>query len=68
MQRDEFMRGMRGLISDTSDPVTRSLLAIELETALEKLRPEAPDIKANRQRFGRDLSQGILQLSSLERE
>ena len=68
MQRDEFMRGLRSLIADTSDPITRNFLARELETALEKLRPEAPDIKANRQRFGRDLSQGVLQLYSLERE
>lgn len=68
MQRDEFMRGLRSLIADTSDPITRNFLARELETALEKLRPEAPDIKANRQRFCRDLSQGVLQLYSLERE
>ena len=68
MQREEFMRGLRGLIADTSDPATRNFLAIELETALEKLRLEAPDIKANRQRFSRDLSQGVLQLYSLERE
>ena len=68
MQREEFMRGLRGLIADTSDPVARNFFAIELKTALEKLRPEASDIKANWQRFSRDLSQGVLQLYSLERE
>ena len=68
MQREEFMRGLRGLIADTSDPATRNFLAVELKTALEKLRPEASDIKANWQRFSRDLSQGVLQLYSLERE
>ena len=66
MQREEFMRGLQVLISNVSDQSTRNLLAKELETALKSLRQENPNIKANRQRFSRDLSQGILQLSSLE--
>lgn len=68
MQREEFMRGLQVLISNVSDQSTRNLLAKELETALKSLRQENPNIKANRQRFSRDLSQGIHQLYMLERK
>ena len=68
MQREEFMRGLQVLISNVSDQSTRNLLAKELETALKSLRQENPNIKANRQRFSRDLSQGVHQLYMLERK
>ena len=68
MRERRIHGGLQVLISNVSDQSTRNLLAKELETALKSLRQENPNIKANRQRFSRDLSQGIHQLYMLERK